>query len=54
MPLAQLTAEFAEAGFLMERLIEPQPEAAMAKSHPEAYERLRTEPAFILFRLVPA
>ena len=52
MPLTQLTAEFAEAGFLIERLVEPAPQPEMAKSHPESFQRLSTEPGFILFRLV--
>lgn len=52
MPLTQLTAEFAEAGFLIERLVEPSPRPEMAESHPESFERLSTEPGFILFRLV--
>lgn len=52
MPLTQLTTEFAEAGFLIERLVEPAPQPEMAESHPESYQRLSTEPGFILFRLV--
>lgn len=53
-PLTQLTAEFAEAGFVIERLVEPAPQPAMAVSHPEQFERLTTEPGFILFRLAKA
>ena len=52
MPLSQLTAEFAEAGFLIERLVEPSPQPEMAESHPESFHRLSIEPGFILFRLV--
>jgi SAM-dependent methyltransferase len=51
-PLTQLTEEFAEAGFLIERLVEPAPDPAMASSHPETHQKLSNEPAFILFRLV--
>ncbi len=51
-PLTQLTEEFFGAGFLIERLVEPLPVEAMASSHPEAYEKLSTQPNFILFRLV--
>ena len=54
MPLTQLTEEFAAAGFLIERLVEPLPEPAMRESHPDTYDKLSTEPAFILFRLVCA
>lgn len=52
MPLTQLSAEFAEAGFAIERLVEPLPQPEMAERHPETYARLTTEPGFILFRLV--
>lgn len=52
MPLTRLTAEFAEAGFLIERLVEPLPRPEMAESHPESFNRLSNEPGFILFRLV--
>lgn len=52
MPLTRLTAEFTEAGFLIERLVEPLPLPEMAQSHPESFKRLSTEPGFILFRLV--
>lgn len=52
MPLTQMTAEFAEAGFLIQRLVEPSPRPDMAKTHPESFERLSTEPGFILFQLV--
>lgn len=51
MPLTQLTAEFADAGFVIERLVEPVPDPAMARSHPEAFAKLSNEPAFVLFRL---
>jgi SAM-dependent methyltransferase len=51
MPLTQLTEELAAAGFVIERLIEPAPEAAMARSHPETFEKLSREPGFILLKL---
>lgn len=51
-PLTQLTAEFAEAGFPIERLVEPAPQPEMVESHTETFDRLSTEPGFILFRLV--
>jgi hypothetical protein len=47
----QLTEEFAAAGFLIERLIEPRPVPAMEASHPETFEKLSREPGFILFKL---
>lgn len=52
MPLTRLAAEFAEAGFLIERLVEPAPHPDMASSHPSTYSALSTRPGFILFRLV--
>lgn len=51
MPLTSMTEEFAAAGFLIERLIEPTPQPEMARTHPEAFEKLSTEPAFVLFKL---
>jgi SAM-dependent methyltransferase len=51
MPLTTMTEEFAQAGFLIERLIEPIPDPAMATTHPDAFEKLSREPAFVLFRL---
>lgn len=52
MPLTQLAAEFAEAGFVIDRLVEPAPQPEMASSYPDAFRRLTTEPGFILFRLI--
>ena len=51
MPLAQLTEEFTAAGFMIERLLEPTPEPEMALSHPTTFERLSSEPGFVLFKL---
>ena len=53
MPLTRLTEEFSQAGFVIERLIEPSPDPAMERSHPETFERLSREPGFILFKLRP-
>jgi ubiquinone/menaquinone biosynthesis C-methylase UbiE len=50
-PLSRLTGEMADAGFLIERLIEPLPHPAMATSHPAAFEKLSRRPAFVLFKL---
>lgn len=52
LPLTQIAAEFAEAGFLIERLVEPAPRPEMAETNPASFEWLSTEPGFILFRLV--
>lgn len=51
MPLTQLTEEFAAAGFVIERLIEPMPDPAMEHSHPATFDKLSSEPAFVLFEL---
>lgn len=53
LPLSRLTEEFAEAGFLIERLIEPLPQPEMAASDPDAFAKLSVEPGFIIFRLLP-
>jgi SAM-dependent methyltransferase len=48
-------AEFAEAGFLIERLVEPRPLTESASVDPARYHRLVSEPTgFIAFRLRPA
>ena len=51
-PLERWCAEFADAGFLIERLVEPQPIPAMAETHPHEYEKLSNEPGFVAFRLL--
>ena len=53
-PLETTTEEIFQAGFLIERLLEPRPAPEAAALDPEDYERLAREPAgFIAFRLVP-
>lgn len=52
-PLTAVCEEFHEAGFLIERLVEPLPAPEMATVDPEAFERLNRSPAFIAFRLRP-
>ena len=52
MPLQQLCAEFADSGFLIERLVEPLPQVEMATRFPDDYEKLMREPGFIAFRLI--
>jgi len=53
-PLTEVCREFHEAGFLIEKLVEPRPLAQMAASDPEHYDRLEQAPAFIAFRLRPS
>jgi SAM-dependent methyltransferase len=50
-PLTRTCAEFAQAGFLIERLVEPLPAEAMADGFPDDYAKLVREPGFIDFRL---
>ncbi|HEY0388703.1 MAG TPA: class I SAM-dependent methyltransferase [Gaiellales bacterium] len=51
-PLTSLCAAIADAGFLIERLVEPLPDDAMRSEWPDDWEHLRANPAFIAFRLV--
>ncbi len=51
-PLTASCAEFAAAGFLIERLVEPQPRPEMAGRFPEDFEKLEREPGFVVFRLL--
>ena len=53
-PLDRTCAEFSDAGFLIERLIEPRPVAAMAEVYPADFDKLNREPGFIAFRLIKA
>lgn len=51
-PLTQWCAEFLEAGFLIERLVEPLPAESMKERFPDTYDRFSAEPFFIAFVLV--
>lgn len=51
-PLQLSCDEFASAGFLIERLAEPRPDARMASEFPDDYARLSAQPGFIAFRLL--
>lgn len=52
LPLTATCAEFTKGGFLVERLVEPQPATGMAERFPDEYDKLNREPGFITFRLV--
>jgi SAM-dependent methyltransferase len=52
--LTAMCAEFREAGFLIDELVEPRPVEEMAQQEPDTYARLDAAPAFIAFRLTPA
>jgi SAM-dependent methyltransferase len=51
-PLTTWCAEFFEAGFLIERLVEPLPAETMKGRFPDTYDKLAAEPFFIAFVLV--
>lgn len=53
-PLTAWCAEFREAGFLIERLVEPLPSESMKDRFPDTYHKLTAEPFFIVFVLVKA
>ncbi len=53
-PLTVLTEEFADAGFVIARLVEPRPDPGMAERYPREFERLATSPGFVCFDLRPA
>lgn len=50
-PLEAVLADFTTSGFVIERLIEPQPAASMAQAYPGVHERLSSEPGFVALRL---
>ncbi|MEM7337431.1 MAG: class I SAM-dependent methyltransferase [Actinomycetota bacterium] len=54
LPLTDLCEEFATAGFVIERLVEAEPDPRMVDTHPKDHARLSTVPGFVFFRLVPA
>lgn len=51
LPLGQSCAEFTQAGFQIESIVEPRPVAEMRELDPVRYEKLSTQPNFINFRL---
>lgn len=53
-PLEATCAEIHEAGFVIERLVEPRPVSDAARIDAETYARLQREPGFIAFRLLPS
>lgn len=52
-PLTAVCADFREAGFVIEELLEPRPVPEMAHRYPEDHAQLERLPAFIAFRLLP-
>ena len=50
-PLTAMCQAIASAGFVIERLVEPEPSPDLARRDPEAYQRVRTEPRLSIFPL---
>jgi SAM-dependent methyltransferase len=51
-PLSALCTAATDAGFLIEKVIEPVPAETMRDRYPEDYERLSREPGFLILRLL--
>jgi hypothetical protein len=51
-PLSALCAAATDAGFLIEKLIEPVPAETMRERYPGDYEKLSKEPGFLILRLL--
>jgi DNA-binding winged helix-turn-helix (wHTH) protein len=49
-PLSSLTEPMVDAGFVIERIVEPRPSEALRNADPEGYEQLCRLPAFIFMR----
>lgn len=50
-PLTAMTAAVSEAGFVIDQLVEPEPAAELRRRDPRNYEKIRTAPRFLFFRL---
>jgi hypothetical protein len=50
-PLTSLCAAVSDAGFLIERLVEPLPAESMRERWPEHWEKLSRKPGFLILRL---
>ena len=50
-PLGAMIDPLLEAGFVLERLLEPRPTRAFQKEDPRDYEKLMRQPGFICFRV---
>ncbi len=49
-PFTAMFDALAEAGFVVERLLEPRPTAGFRDADPQTYEKLMTRPAFVVIR----
>lgn len=46
-----MTAAIASSGFVIDRLVEPEPVPELRERDPEADKQIRTNPSFLFFRL---
>jgi len=51
-PLSDLCTAATDAGFLIEKVIEPRPAATMRERYPDDYDKLTREPGFLILRLL--
>ena len=51
-PLTAISSDLASSGFLIERLLEPQPTDEFRQVHPNGYARLSKNPWFIVIRAI--
>lgn len=51
-PLTAITAAISDAGFIIERIVEPPPLPELQQRDPQDYNKIRTRPRFLFFRLV--
>jgi SAM-dependent methyltransferase len=49
-PLTSIAGALTEAGFVIDRLLEPQPNDAFRETRPESYDRLLRHPEFLIIR----
>jgi hypothetical protein len=54
MPLGDIAKNATDAGFLIERLVEPRPVDALKEIDPTVYYRLSKIPDFVIFKLMKA
>ncbi len=50
-PLTAMTRAISSSGFVIEQLVEPEPIPELRERNPAAYERIRTTPRYLFFRL---
>lgn len=51
IPLSILVNELLDTGFVLDRMIEPQPSPELKHADPQRYEELRAAPVFLALRL---